>query len=80
MCVCMQWLLVYICKHKPEVGVFILDDVTIVDTVATGGDVIDITTGQVTGLDDVVVVMVVTAAVEITGVATCDKTKAVLVA
>ena len=54
MYVCIHWLLVYIrtyvCKHKPEVGVFILDDVTVVDTVTTGGDVIDITTGQVTGL------------------------------
>ena len=60
---------------------FILDDVTVVDTVATGGDAVEITTGQVTGLDDVVVVVVVvTAVVEITGVATCDKTKAVLVA
>ena len=68
-----------ICKHKPEVGVFILDDVTVVDTVATGGDAVEITTGQVTGLD-VVVVVVVTAVVKITGVATCDKTKAVLVA
>ena len=68
-----------ICKHIPEVGVFILDDVTVVDTVATGGDAVEITTGQITGLDDVVVVVVI-AVVEITGVATCDKTKAVLVA
>ena len=66
-------------KHKPEVGVFILDDVTVVDTVATGGDTVEITTGQVTGID-VVVVVVVTAVVKITGVAMCDKTKAVLVA
>ena len=47
---------------------FILDDVTIVD----GGAAI-IITGQVTGLD--VVLVVVVTAVEITGVAVCDKLK-----
>lgn len=63
---------VHTCKHEPEVGVFIIDDVTIVDVVATGGAV-EIATGQVIGLD--VVVVVVNTAVEITGVAMCDKLK-----
>ena len=47
---------------------FILDDVTIVDVVSTGGAV-EITTGQVSGLE---VVVVVTA---VAGVAICDKLK-----
>ena len=58
------------------------DDITIFDIV-TGGDAVDTTTGQVTGLvvkEVVVVVAAVVEIVEITGVATCDKTKAVLVA
>ena len=50
----------------------IIDDVTIVDDVATGRAV-EITTGQVTRLD--VVVLVVTTTVEIAGVAMCDKLK-----
>ena len=57
-----------ICK-KPDIVAFILDDVTIFD-VSTGG--IEITTGQITGLEVVLVVTVTTAAVA--GVAIlCDK-------
>ena len=55
------------CVKKPDIVVFILD-VTIVDVVSTGGAV-GVTTGQVTGLE-VVVVVTVTAAV-VAGVVIC---------